>query len=300
MKGKIVLFVVFLLIIFMFGCKVQEKQVENATPTTSPPEVVSPPVEPPKEVVTPPPVNQGPSCPISCDDFNACTKDVCGYQTDYECRHTAMYPCCGNGICEASETEENCAGDCTFQEGPEFIQLIKNTELIKNYGYDYDLGTQVIRIFIRGSDAKIYYKSLRSYNGFAYDNLLRYGSNQTAIIYCFESCTRTTAKAVSIEDFPVPQTPLDLIKSLKSVKVVGTPNVEGKASMILESPLPDGSIRRITVWKFYGIPLVEEVWNADKTELINRTRFSNMQVNTISKDEFSLPIDPVLGPPVVT
>jgi hypothetical protein len=53
-------------------------------------------------------------CPVSCDDKNACTNDSCSVDTNFDCAHAAVSPCCGNGICENSEDAANeCDDDCT-------------------------------------------------------------------------------------------------------------------------------------------------------------------------------------------
>lgn len=54
-------------------------------------------------------------CP-SCNDNNSCTKDSCSKETDYECRHEAIAPCCGNGKCEEGESWSTCLQDCQKPE----------------------------------------------------------------------------------------------------------------------------------------------------------------------------------------
>ncbi|MCX6814383.1 MAG: lamin tail domain-containing protein [Candidatus Aenigmarchaeota archaeon] len=51
-------------------------------------------------------------CP-SCEDNNTCTKDFCSEETDYECRHEAIIPCCGNSECEEAENRTSCSQDCS-------------------------------------------------------------------------------------------------------------------------------------------------------------------------------------------
>lgn len=56
------------------------------------------------------------SCPLSCDDNNECTNDVCDETTDYFCNHDIIYECKGNYICEEGEdkcTEPLDCGPCS-------------------------------------------------------------------------------------------------------------------------------------------------------------------------------------------
>jgi hypothetical protein len=50
-------------------------------------------------------------CP-SCEDNNSCTIDSCSEETDYECTHKQIIPCCGNGKCEEGENWSACQRDC--------------------------------------------------------------------------------------------------------------------------------------------------------------------------------------------
>jgi len=86
------------------------------------------------------------SCPVTCDDNNVCTKDLCDSGTDYGCVHDlldgdrlgcsgtigtcqkqtclkgtcsvqSIAPCCGNNICESSEDCSSCPNDCSCSSG---------------------------------------------------------------------------------------------------------------------------------------------------------------------------------------
>jgi len=60
-------------------------------------------------------------CPASCDDNNACTNEACSISTNFRCNYTVMTPCCGNGICEASEDVANvCPQDCSVLDMTDF------------------------------------------------------------------------------------------------------------------------------------------------------------------------------------
>jgi hypothetical protein len=64
--------------------------------------------EPPPEQST----EQTPTCPASCDDSDACTKDFCSKQTDYICVHNPILPCCGNSLCDIGENWSTCQQEC--------------------------------------------------------------------------------------------------------------------------------------------------------------------------------------------
>ncbi len=56
-------------------------------------------------------------CPASCDDKNAGTKDSCGPQTDYFCRHEPIPNACGNFKCDGNENKCTCPQDCGVCSG---------------------------------------------------------------------------------------------------------------------------------------------------------------------------------------
>lgn len=62
-----------------------------------------------------------PSCPTSCDDSDNCTRDYCSKDTDYNCTHQVVKPCCGDGVCEAGEPIS--CQDCkyNFKTKPDFV-----------------------------------------------------------------------------------------------------------------------------------------------------------------------------------
>ena len=51
-------------------------------------------------------------CPIFFDDNNKCTNDKCGSDTNYVPVYEDIVPCCGNFVCENSESLEECPEDC--------------------------------------------------------------------------------------------------------------------------------------------------------------------------------------------
>ena len=52
-------------------------------------------------------------CPTSCNDLDVCTNDYCNEDTNYECIHERMVPCCGNDLCEFGENCNSCSDDCS-------------------------------------------------------------------------------------------------------------------------------------------------------------------------------------------
>ena len=57
-------------------------------------------------------------CPLSCDDRKTCTQDYCNSNTNFKCVHEDVFPCCGDDICESSESKEICEQDCSPRGSP--------------------------------------------------------------------------------------------------------------------------------------------------------------------------------------
>ncbi|MCF7861752.1 hypothetical protein K9M79_05905 [Candidatus Woesearchaeota archaeon] len=56
-----------------------------------------------------------PSCPVSCDDSNDCTLDLCSGDTGFMCDNQIILNCSGNGICELGEYPSEDCPDCDDQ-----------------------------------------------------------------------------------------------------------------------------------------------------------------------------------------
>ncbi len=75
-------------------------------------------------------------CPDSCDDSDKCTSDGCSLQTNFECRHDAVTPCCGNNICEPSEDAANeCPDDCVVIKMTSFMHSYTGPDYMENDTY---------------------------------------------------------------------------------------------------------------------------------------------------------------------
>jgi hypothetical protein len=56
-------------------------------------------------------------CPASCDDKNPGTRDYCGPQTNYFCKHEPIPNMCGNSKCDGAENKCTCPQDCGVCSG---------------------------------------------------------------------------------------------------------------------------------------------------------------------------------------
>jgi len=93
-----------------FTVKVQAEEVQEEEETTSPPIIITPeePIdETPIELIEA-------NCPLTCDDFDQCTADLCNAATNYQCVNQDIKPCCGNRQCDVGESYDNCPSDCDF------------------------------------------------------------------------------------------------------------------------------------------------------------------------------------------
>lgn len=226
-------------------------------------------------------------CPVNCDDSNACTKDVCNQQTDYECRHAPITPCCGNSVCESGETEQSCPSDCKQQLSKEIQDTIANSNKIKSYKYDFSNSTLSLVFTIKGSLTKINYLEPQYYGNFQYDAALLDDSKKTAKIYCEKYCTPNGVMDWSYEFFKK-ETPLEAIKTIKGAKILRYENLEGdKSTTLLEIAGDDGK-EMMWVWTFYGVPIYREFYDA-KNQKTGYVRYQSMRVNSVSDSEFNLP-----------
>jgi hypothetical protein len=76
------------------------------------------------------------TCPASCDDSKLCTNDYCSLQTNFECRHDIIKPCCGNGECEPNEDVANeCPEDCTVVKITNFTHSYFGPDYMENDTY---------------------------------------------------------------------------------------------------------------------------------------------------------------------
>lgn len=75
-------------------------------------------------------------CPASCDDSDKCTVDSCSLQTGFECKNDEITPCCGNGVCDASEDAANaCSDDCVVIKMTDFIHSYSGSDFMENDTY---------------------------------------------------------------------------------------------------------------------------------------------------------------------
>ncbi len=73
------------------------------------------------------------SCPASCDDAKVCTRDHCSLQTNFECAHDIIRPCCGNGECDTVEDNANeCPQDCTVITMTDFLHFYSGPDYMDN------------------------------------------------------------------------------------------------------------------------------------------------------------------------
>ncbi len=284
MVRKLLLMLVVL--VMMAGCV-------KPVPPAQPPVVVPTVAQPPEQLPTEPPSGLDPRCPVSCDDQNKCTQDVCNLQTSFECRTIPIVPCCGNGVCETAESSESCSQDCT-QQSAEFKQLIANSGKVETYSYRYEYydvealkTTYVVRM--AGPYTLLDYDNLHNRGTFAYNHVFINTTDNTTTLYCERSCgVQTTAMAIKDTSAFIQRRPVETLQSLSGVTVVGKENVEGKQVTVLTKKNTDGTTLRIKVWEFFGTPMVEEVLDVN-SNVLSRVRYKNLEVNTLSQSDLSLP-----------
>lgn len=124
-------------------------------------------------------------CPESCDDKDICTRDVCSIETSFECKYIRITHCCGNNICEETETCTSCFTDCggCFTDLKTYINESfgeqeweeKNDSIVKDLKYHSYKNGEIIIVEILSED-----NFLRSYDQFLNFNFLFPKKNETS------------------------------------------------------------------------------------------------------------------------
>ena len=71
-----------------------------------------------------------------CKDLNQCTIDIYSFN-DKSCKNVEFFPCCGNNLCESSESSWSCDLDC-FSAKFTFKKRGEN-KIISFFGFDYNM-----------------------------------------------------------------------------------------------------------------------------------------------------------------
>lgn len=131
------LFLILILVIFVFGC--------SAKPEPAPIEQT---VAAPEK-----------TCPATCDDSNACTKDSCSSATEFECKNEKITPCCGDGACESDETCTSCEKDCGTCYSLENLKTDINTVYKKEVVYQENSLNKARKDYENTADSSMNYYS---------------------------------------------------------------------------------------------------------------------------------------------
>lgn len=286
--------VVVLLALLIVACR----QQNVPAPTPSAPSPVVPAPAPPPPIEGQNPVFDS-RCPSNCNDNDACSQDICNKQTDFECRHVPITPCCGNGVCEDSETPNSCSKDCTGGS-PEFKQLITNSGNANTFSYRYEYSENDVMktsytVWIYKNYTLIDFDDLQNKASFSYNWAFVNATAGTTTLYCLNNCGPTTkAKIMQGATEFAQRPPIETLQSLISANIVGTENVEGKSTSILVKKNDDGTTTRVNVWTFFGTPMVIETLDSNNN-VLNRIRYKGISINTARESDAVPPRDLVYG-----
>jgi outer membrane lipoprotein-sorting protein len=247
---KILISCLIVILLFIAGC-VQEPDAKKQTVVTTAKE-----------------------CPESCDDNDDCTEDHCSEDTNFECKHKLILPCCGNDKCESKETYKSCPSDCKtiVDANEELVELLKKSEELEGYKYFYSDGEDLFMdVWVKGNLIKEEFHSTttKDYFDTIHDTVILDTEKKTAYSYSTERLCDDylIARDADYNKFKV-ETPLEFAEKIAlNAKSVGGETMDNRKVLVFEYE-DEGATVKVWIIEYYGMPTkVEITKNGEKKRI---------------------------------
>ena len=230
------------------------------------------------------------TCPASCDDANACTDDLCSEQTNFECQHSEIIPCCGNTLCEEGEDFTTCS-DCEKPEMEEKLKtIIESAENLENYEYRYIKGVEERDYQIIANTARLDIIRTREMFNTGEDNIAILDlEQQIAVSFCKEADCEKESFATE-RDFNelYTITPKEITLLIDTGKIVSEEIYEQRTSHKIEGTNKQGKKIEVLLEGNYGVPYTYKEFN-DNGDVTLNLRFTAYKFRTVKPADLEIP-----------
>ena len=192
-----------------------------------------------------------------------------------------------------SVPEEGEGGEAVIIEaapvlGERLAAIVDKSDRVDSMEYSYATSLYNSHFYVMGDKIKqVFTTKQKSTEYVSYDTVYSDASAKTIIAYCEgDEChddELDIAVAVDYDDF-VTETPLDVVNSMTYGSVKETQMLENKECAIVERELDDGTLERMWVWTYAGIPLKREFYDDDDVR-INRISYLGLNINDLTESD---------------
>ena len=203
---------------------------------------------------------------------------------------------------DVKEAKEVGVKEAGKEVNAEMQKLIDKSEKITSLRYNYDefiAGTTgyFAKVLLKGNKMR---QEIKPGTG-AYSGIFKPGERFDTVYFDLSSgktkayCEKATNcetedmdKEVDVSDRNfITETPFDVLEEVKYSEIVRDEMIEGKNAKVADIKLSDGTVKRIWLWEYRGIPLQYEIYAKGEvgTEKLKRVVFGSLTINDVSEDE---------------
>ena len=174
-------------------------------------------------------------------------------------------------------------------------ELVNKNKQATNYNYAFDAqdarGYEVYRI--GNKIKKVYTDTVQLRNEVYYNKVYLDLDAQKAIGICDKSgitCSDIWNQAfeIDIEKENIYPSPVEIMNQVNYAESVGSENFDDRALTIIEYTNPAGNKERLSVDKYYGLPLRQVIYDADGI-IKEKHTFTKIAVGQLQEEDVTLP-----------
>ena len=182
---------------------------------------------------------------------------------------------------------------------PEISALLNKNKDISNYNYLYDADkTEGYAVYRVGNKLKkVYTEPLKMGSNLFLNSFYLDLEKKTVFGVCDKlgvTCTEQWNKAYPLDFFSqeIADSPRDLAQRVPATaRIAGGENVESRATEIIEYINADGKLERLSLDKFYGLPLKQVIYSSADTKgtIVVKHTYTHLAVGQLKESDVALP-----------